>query len=365
MMGTPVKSGAWLTKSGIPIRNLWHMLLYAWGQTRVQNQWAVEVESAPSLDGLLCDILANLIQQRMRIGLGRDYRLHESLIRGVRGRVDFTRSMRTLAFAHGQAFCRFQVFSPDAPVNQIVRSTMSRLIHVGDFGDDRARAELLRQRLRRLVRELDMVELIEVTPEYIRRVQSQRHDTDYQLMLSICAVLAGRHMPTESAGKARMPALDRDAMTLHEVFEKFVANFYRRHLSDWYVTPQPLLRWPAAQESAYLPTLRPDIVLQHRRTQRIVVLDTKFTPSVLTAGQWETMRFNRDHLFQIYAYLRSQEHRSEHHRRATGVLLYPAAVHRVSETVNMQGFQIRWETVDLSCQWEAIEGKLVEIIDSS
>jgi len=47
------------------------------------------------------------------------------------------------------------------------------------------------------------------------------------------------------------------------------------------------------------------------------------------------------------------------------VLLYPAAVHHVSETVNVQGFQVRWETVDLSRQWETIEGKLVEIIEST
>ena len=62
-----------LTKTGIPVRNLWHMLLYVWDVVHLKSHWKVEVDNAPTLDALLSTILANLIQQRIRIGLGRDY----------------------------------------------------------------------------------------------------------------------------------------------------------------------------------------------------------------------------------------------------------------------------------------------------
>src|SRR5438094_702066 len=88
---------------GIPIRNLWHMLLYAWNEVVPKNQWEAEAERAPSLDALLASILAKLVQQRLRIGLGSSYTNEGRLLRGIRGRVDFTTSLRRLAFENGQA----------------------------------------------------------------------------------------------------------------------------------------------------------------------------------------------------------------------------------------------------------------------
>ena len=37
----------------IPIRNLWHMLLYAWNLSDFLGHWRGEVEAAPDLDGLI------------------------------------------------------------------------------------------------------------------------------------------------------------------------------------------------------------------------------------------------------------------------------------------------------------------------
>ena len=105
----------------------------------------------------------------------------------------------------------------------------------------------------------------------------------------------------------------------------------------------------------------PDLVLENQKSGRMIVLDTKFTPHVLDSGPWLTPRFRREHLFQIYAYLRSQEHRSPAYRAATGILLYPTVNHAVSERVEIQGHAIRWETVDLAESWQAIESRLLAI----
>ena len=40
---------------GVPIRNIWYMLLYAWGEAGAVDLWRAEVEAAPSLDALLVD----------------------------------------------------------------------------------------------------------------------------------------------------------------------------------------------------------------------------------------------------------------------------------------------------------------------
>ena len=37
------------TKTGIPIRNLWYMMLYVWDAVRLKSAWRVDVEERPRL----------------------------------------------------------------------------------------------------------------------------------------------------------------------------------------------------------------------------------------------------------------------------------------------------------------------------
>lgn len=350
-----------LTRSGIPVRNLWHMLLYVWDVVHLKSHWKSEVENAPTLDALLATILASLIQQRLRIGLGRDYRSHASEIAGVRGRVDFNESLKRMSFQHGRAYCHFELFSANVPKNQIVRSTMARLVQIGEFGSSVPAGNALQAHLRRLVRDMESVDLVELKSASIRRQQLQRHDVDYRLMLAICYLLNQRQMPTEDAGITGLPGLDRDAFTLYDIYEQFVAKFYAHHLKNWSVSPQQKLVWPTEDATSYLPAMYPDLTLQHKASGHLIVLDTKFTAKILVTGRWGNQTFNRNHLFQIYAYLKSQEHQSENHKTSTGILLYPTVEHELSDAIMIQGHSLRWETVDLSKPWERIEEELLAI----
>jgi len=135
-----------------------HMLLYAWDRAVFLNRWNVEVDASPSLDALLASVLSKLVEQRLRIGLGRGYTNDARTVRTIRGRVDFAESLKRLAFENGQAHCRFQTYSHNVPKNQIVRTMMSRLVQTGRFGQNRNNAENLRGKLRQLVRALDGID---------------------------------------------------------------------------------------------------------------------------------------------------------------------------------------------------------------
>jgi 5-methylcytosine-specific restriction enzyme subunit McrC len=357
----PKEEAFFTTKTGIPIRNLWHMLLYVWKSTHLFGRWRSDVENGPNLDALLASILSFQIQQRLRIGLGRDYRKVAGEIYGIRGSVDFNKSLRRMSFKHGRAFCRYQVFQTNVPLNQIIKSTLTRLVQVGQFGSDPAFSELLRTKIRRLIQEMEGIDIIELKPSIIRREQLQHHDADYGLMLSICYLLYLRQMPCETPDDQFLPQLDRDDFILYDVFEKFVAEFYKLKLTKWDVGLQQIMQWPAAITSKYLPVMKPDLTLRHRGTNCLIILDTKFTKSSLVKGQWENITFNRDHLFQIYAYIKSQEQISRFHQTATGILLYPSVNWSLQEKVEIQGHEFRWETIDLAKRWENIEEDLISI----
>ena len=351
------------TEYGIPIRNIWHMLLYAWNEIPLKNHRAMaDAESARTLDALLASILMKLMQGRLRIGLGGDYVPEDGTLRGIRGRINFADSLKHRTFEHGEAQCEYQHYSANAPKNQIIRTTLARLNQTGQFGPDTSQANALRHRLRWLVRNLDGIDTIEITSDLIHRQQLGRNDSDYRVMLDICSLILQRQMPTESPGGHSLPAIDRDALVLHHVYERFVANFYRSHLDGWVVTPQKRLEWHEKYSNPYLPSMVPDLVLQEKSKSQLIVLDTKFTANSLTQNQWGKQIFDSSHLYQLYAYLKSQEHVSEPHRNASGILLYPAIHERFSERIELQDHVMRVECIDLTAPWQEIERQLLELV---
>src|SRR5678815_514220 len=112
-----------------------------------------------------------------------------------------------------------------------------------------------------------------------------------------------------------------------------------------------------------MPSLRPDLVLQKTATGRIIILDTKFTAQSLVTNPWGKRKFDSSHLYQIYAYLRTQEHLSEHHNQASGILLYPTVDYNLSESIELESHTIRIESIDLTVQWQDIEQELLNIIN--
>ena len=347
------------TYGGVPIRNVWQMLLYAWDHAGDINRWRGEVESAASLQGLFASVLARLVEQRLRIGLGRDYVGVERVLRGVRGRIDMGRSIRERRFERGQAACRYTSHEADAPRNQIVRSVLARLVQSGDFGPgDDGRA--LRNRLRRLTRELHEVSIIPVDTALIRRQKLGRNDGDYRLMLSICELIIESTVPTQRDGRRSVLSYSGDQSALQKLFEAFVPAFYRHHLADWRVSTQLRWRWPA--QSDYLPLMIPDIVLDHADGLRRLVIDTKFTPHVLRTGRFEAQKVSSAHLYQLYAYLRTQEEGTPRDRHSAGMLLYPSVGAQVREVSEIQGHVVAVVTVDLAAPWVSIEDELLEAL---
>ncbi len=76
-------------------------------------------------------------------------------------------------------------------------------------------------------------------------------------------------------------------------------------------------------------------------------------------GEW----VKSQNLYQIYAYLRTQEHRSAAHAAAEGMLLYPTTRLELDEAMFVQRHRIRVATVDLSRPWPEIEERLLALAE--
>lgn len=350
--------------SKIPIQNVWYMLLYVWDMAGWKGQFKAEAESSPSLLGLLARILAESTERLVRQQLRRSHEPHHETIRGIRGRIDFATCIKKRTFEKGAASCYFSELSVDTLKNRILLATLHRLSrdYRIEYGVQGTQSAELRQKLRMLIQEMQGVTLTPVCLSDFSRLQLTRNDRDYFIPLKICSFIQRLEMPNESSGDHAVVSLLRDEIKFCSLFERFVLNFYRINLPESGAASETL-KWPGAESCRYMPVMKTDITLKSPTDSRRVVIDAKYYLSLFATSQHGSDKFRSGHLYQLYAYLRTQEESGDKYKNTTGMLLYPTTTHDIHETVDVQGHRIRIETLDLNQSWENIEKHLLDIVN--
>lgn len=209
---------------------------------------------------------------------------------------------------------------------------------------------------------MEGVPLVALSAQDFSRLQLGRSDEAYVLPLSICRLIHDLRMPTEAAGDHAVHALLRDEIYFRGLFERFVRNFWRMHATAYDVRSETL-QWHDELGSVYVPTMTTDVTLTERAApHRRVIVDTKFARHTLVRAPRGPLRFRTDNLYQLYTYLRTQEHRGQAYRDAGGLLLYPTTEREVDEAMRVQGHTIRVATVDLSAPWTDVEARLMAVL---
>ena len=240
--GEPNDSG-----SNIPVRNWWHMLLYAWGLVDLEGMFQSKWEDAPDLHELLTRILVDRTNRQIRRGLRGDYVDRSESLKTVRGRIDFNRTLGDLLLYTGQLHCEYQEYSINVPRNQIIATTLRRQYQREFVGAKVSSIEKLKSDVGRLLRTLDEIEQIRldslVMANEIR--QLGRNEREYQLLLRVCEMLYRPMMPLDSEASDTEPFTAWNEKRRHDIFEKFVANFFKLKLAGpgWRVDHHKRLSW--------------------------------------------------------------------------------------------------------------------------
>lgn len=347
-------------RDGVPVRNLWLLMFYA-SDLRHLGQQRAGMEKAPDeLPDLIAELLCHYVAGRLRKNLSRSYVDREAVLTRVRGKIDHLETARKRLLERGRVACRFEELTLNTPRNCYVRGALG---HLASLVADRELGKTCRMLVGQLL-QLGVTGLVPTRAQILNE-RFGRHDAEDRPMVVAARLAFDLKIPTEQAGEHVLLKPDDNEHWLRRLFEKAVAGFYQVTLEPrgWRVRTGQKQQWPAedatAGMSAILPGMETDIVLEHPESVRRVIVDTKFA-SVLQRGRYDTTRLKSGYLYQLYAYLRTQEGNDDMADTAEGMLLHPAIDVDLDEAVTIQGHRMRFATVDLAAETADIRRTLLQ-----
>lgn len=360
----------------VPILNLWVLLLYAWDQPQCVGDLAqLAVASGPDTPrALLLHLLGVLAHQALGHGMPRQYVPRQEARRVLRGRLMLSPTVATGALARRSVVCAYTQFHEDTLLNQLIKATLRHAACWlrGHASPPAGLAEAA-TRLASVLRLMAPVSDVPLRREAFHRVVIHRNNRQIHALLTLCRLWAHGALPSESAGSNPFLRLLREEVRNTPcLFERFLTHFYRHHVPpDHYgVQGAKTLHWGESPTSDYFPKMLTDVSFHATHPDLPhVVLDAKYYAEALVGRTFASQpdapvaeRIRSAHLYQLYAYLRTQEHHAAAHRHAKGILLYPQVYQGLDECVTVQGHPIHVATLDLAQPWPVIHDRLLSLL---
>lgn len=319
-------------------------------------------EDIKDIPDLIARLLIEAVERRLRRNFTCGYRHRDKSLTRVRGRINILTTESRQLLSRGEVFCRFEELTIDTPRNRLVRAAlelMARLVRNND---------LFRQ-CRALAATLGRAGVGGMRPSRAELASDQigRNDAADRFMVALARLAFDLALPTEQSGTTPLAAPDREEAWVRRLFEKAILGFARVELEPlgWSVRGGMPLKWQVSSKSMQIGTILPrmvtDIVIDSPHCARRLVIDTKFT-SILGTGRFGDERLKSGYLYQMYAYLRSQEGSDPRWDTSAGLFLHPAVGLRLYERAIIQGHSIAFATVDLSSSATSIRSELRHII---
>lgn len=351
----------------IPVRNLWLFMLYASDLFRDLEKAKIAVEDNPDdIPDLVAEILCRRVERRIQRNLSYGYQSREAILGRVRGRIDLLNTERHRLLDRGMVACRFDELTINTARNRYIRTALEEVSKIVLRGAVAHRCRSLVASLRRMG----------VTGECPNRGEVSidrfgRHDADDQPVVAAAHLAFNLALPTEAAGAKQLSLPDREITWIRKLYEKGIAGFYDVVLSKrgWRVDTGKIIGWQIKGKSLgidkILPSMRTDIILDHSEAGRRIVVDTKFN-SIVTRGWYREETLRSGYIYQIYAYLRSQEGNGDPlAENSSGLLLHPSVGDMFNESVVIQNHEIRFATVDLGGTSKEIRERLLQVLEVS
>lgn len=251
---------------------------------------------------------ASLLSEAVRRGIPRAYVPHADDLPALRGRLNVLRQFTTLATSPQRLACRYDEFSDDIVINQVMKAAVTRLRQLArSTANARALTELA----------LVYSDVTSVPPMDLRwdRIVPDRTNARWQTPLRLARLILGDRFQNSTSGDADGFAL---LFNMHSLFERYIEKLLApiAAAAEWRMVAQGGFRnclHPEDGAPALFQT-KPDLHLK-RGNQIGMVIDAKWK-CLLDRGTAAKMGVKEADLHQMITYARIYDCPSL-------VLLYP------------------------------------------
>jgi 5-methylcytosine-specific restriction enzyme subunit McrC len=343
----------------IPIRNLYYLYAYAWDQFHFVHRVRTGEESGPDAAPFFAKILLQGCRQIFRRGVDRAYQTFDEELLLLRGRINLTKTLRHGSLDKACVWCEYDELRHDGLENRLIKATLKRLREHHQMPSN------LRAEIAAVVRTFETLSVkdIVIKSQDFRRVQLHRNNAFYGFLLHICELVHQSLFPEQAGSAGLFASLLEDETRMSRIFERFVRNFFRQEQNELKVSSERI-EWDMPDEDSVglelLPSMQTDVTL--RSAKRTVLIDAKYYAQTLHTHH-DKKRLRSAHLYQLFAYLKNMERRSEPDGSAEGILLYPTVKEEVRFSAVIQGHRVSARTIDLAKPWTEIYCGLLSILD--
>ena len=222
----------------IPIENIYFLLCYAWNrfdEGEMADMASIDFKNA--LDLLAC-VLYRGMSRLLKKGLDRGYVEREETLGFIHGQIDLNYTVLHGFHRKGRVRCRFDELIHDVLHNQILKSTVRRLLYVENLDCS------LKEKLRGIYRRLSGIQEVRLKPTVFSCVTIHKNNRYYRFLLHVCELIVAYTIPDEHRGTYRFLDFLHDEKRMWHIFQQFVFNFLVKEQSTYNVRSE-CLAWPA------------------------------------------------------------------------------------------------------------------------
>lgn len=215
-----------------------------------------------SIMELYFELYLNEIEQLIRRGLIKQYQRREGQQRALKGPLKFNKHIEKNSIHKERFYIDYTVYTKSHLLHQILNEAILIV-------DQMSNSSLLRDKIERIKIQFPKVERCKINESHYRKLPNSRKTQVYKRALSIAELILLNYRPDIRTGKRDLLAIMFD---MNKLWEEYVFRILKRNHSDvFHIKGQERkVFWGKSQR------IKPDIVLKHKETDDVFVIDTKW-----------------------------------------------------------------------------------------
>ena len=343
-------------KRKVPIKNVLYMFSYVWDEAEYMEMTYKDNNDDFDSANILAMLFLENINDVLKRGLYKEYQSKTEEIRGIKGKIDFKKSLNKLSFQNAKAVCSYDELEENNPINQIIKTTAYKLYKSTDIKNE------YKRRLNNVLQLFNDIDIIEISDEKFDIIFDRNNYYTYY-MIMICKLINDCTMLSEDPGKYKCIDILDDDNRMSKIFELFIFKFYKKKLKEYNASYQKTLEWRMNNEmSEIIPKMKLDILLSNQK--EAIIIDTKYYKEFIN----EHRGIIPANIYQMYSYMNNLNEDKE----MKGILLYPVPYNKTEisckNTIDVmcngkiKKAILQIQTINLSKEWREIEQELIDII---